>query len=316
MSALVLVGDEGGVAIAGRAVEDRELGAGMGPLAADDQAGALGPSGEVDAVGQLCDLGALALGAVAVDRLSPGRLRQAPDRLANPLVDLVADREADAGVAAVGGEGVGAPADVGAGEDLAVEVRLGQLLQGQLQHLEVIGGGVGGGVAGPQDRRPAARLSRPGSRAAGGSRSRPCSCRRRLPSRSGRPAARRRCRGSAPRAGLRHPRPGQRLGAGGADRFEQAGVDRLEHPVGGRLRGHRPEQRLLAAQNAEVRDVIAAVGDRHGEVAQDDAGVVGASGARGSAPSPPTAPRSAPAGRPTRPTGRRRRGRRVPRRPP
>ena len=40
---VVLVGDEGGVAVAGLAVEDRELGAGMGALAADDQAGALGP---------------------------------------------------------------------------------------------------------------------------------------------------------------------------------------------------------------------------------------------------------------------------------
>ena len=35
-------------------------------------------------------------------------------------------------------------------EDLAVKVRLGQLLERQLQHLEVIGGGVGAGVAGPQ----------------------------------------------------------------------------------------------------------------------------------------------------------------------
>ena len=69
---------------------------------------------------------------------------------------------------------------------------------------------------------------------------------------------------------------GQRLRAGGADRFQQAGVDRLHHPVGRRLGGHRPEQGLLAAQHAEVCDVIAAVGDRDGEVAQDDAGVVGA----------------------------------------
>ena len=51
------------------------------------------------------------------------------------------------------GEGVGAPADVGAHEDLAIEVCLGQLLQGQLQDLEVIGGGVGPGVAGAQQAR-------------------------------------------------------------------------------------------------------------------------------------------------------------------
>jgi hypothetical protein len=47
---------------------------------------------------------------------------------------------------------VGAPADVGAGEDLATQVGLGQLLEGELQNLEVIGRGVGGGVPGPQDR--------------------------------------------------------------------------------------------------------------------------------------------------------------------
>jgi hypothetical protein len=71
------------------------------------------------------------------------------------------------------------------------------------------------------------------------------------------------------------PCPGQGLGAGGAERFEQAAVDRLQHSVGRRLRCHRPEQGLLAAQDAEVRDVIAAVGDRDREVAHDDAGVVG-----------------------------------------
>ena len=43
----VLVGDEGGVAVA-LGVEDLELGAGMGTLAAHDQPRALGPGGEVD----------------------------------------------------------------------------------------------------------------------------------------------------------------------------------------------------------------------------------------------------------------------------
>jgi hypothetical protein len=61
----------------------------------------------------------------------------------------------------------------------------------------------------------------------------------------------------------------------GADRFEQIGVEGFQHPVGRRLRRHRPKQRLLAAQHAEVKDVIAAIGDRHREVAQEAAGVVG-----------------------------------------
>ena len=51
-------------------------------------------------------------------------------------------------------------------------------------------------------------------------------------------------------------------------------LDRLENPVGCALRGDRPEQSLLAAQHAEVREAIAAVGDRHGEVAHDDTWIV------------------------------------------
>ena len=77
-------------------------------------------------------------------------------------------------------------------------------------------------------------------------------------------------------AGASLPGPLQGLGAGAADRFQQVGVDRLEHPVGGGLRRHLPEQRRLSAQDAEVTDVIPAVGDRDGEVAQNDAGIVGA----------------------------------------
>ena len=47
---------------------------------------------------------------------------------------------------------MGSPADVGPGEDLAIEVSLGKLLERQLQRLEVIGGRMRGGVPGPQDR--------------------------------------------------------------------------------------------------------------------------------------------------------------------
>lgn len=45
--------------------------------------------------------------------------------------------------------------------------------------------------------------------------------------------------------------------------------------MSGALGGDLPEQSLLAAQDAEVGDVIATVGDRHGKVAQYGAGVVG-----------------------------------------
>ena len=167
------------------------------------------------------------------------------------------------------------PADVGAGEDLAIEVGLRKLLEGELQHLEVVGGGVGGGVAGPQDggqrlaalgqvaeqrvKAEAALVVAGGAFLLGvGGEERGVDVEDQL---------------LGPGAGI--PCLGHRLGPGGADRFEQAGVDRLHHPVGRRLRGHCPEQSLLAAQHAEVRDAIAAVGDGDGKVAQDDAGVVG-----------------------------------------
>jgi hypothetical protein len=117
-----LVGDEGCVAVAGLAVEDRELGAGMGPLAANDEPGSLGPGRKIDVLAQLCDLGTVSLLIVTVDRLLPSRLCQCAERPAHPLVHFVADREANACLTAVGGEGVSAPADVGAHEDLSVEV--------------------------------------------------------------------------------------------------------------------------------------------------------------------------------------------------
>jgi len=62
---------------------------------------------------------------------------------------------------------------------------------------------------------------------------------------------------------------------GGADRFQKALVDRLDHPVGGALRGNRPNIASLAAQDAQVTDAVPTIGDRNGQVAQDDPRVVG-----------------------------------------
>jgi hypothetical protein len=128
---VVLVGDEGGMAVP-LGVEDFELGAGVGTLAADDQPGALRPGGEVDVIAQLDDPGTIATRAVGFNRALPCRFGRGEDRLADPCIDLVADREADTGVAAVLCEGVGAAADVGTGQDLAAEVCSGQLLEGCL----------------------------------------------------------------------------------------------------------------------------------------------------------------------------------------
>ena len=59
-----------------------------------------------------------------------------------------------------------------------------------------------------------------------------------------------------------------------ADAGEQRLVEALEAAVGGRVRGHRPEEHLLVAQGAEVGERIAAVGEHHGEVAHDAPGLV------------------------------------------
>ena len=72
---LVLVGEKARVPVAAL-VEDRELRAGVWTLAPDDQPGALGPGGQVHAVGQLADPGAVPLGAACVDRLHPHGFRE------------------------------------------------------------------------------------------------------------------------------------------------------------------------------------------------------------------------------------------------
>jgi hypothetical protein len=76
-------------------VEDRELRAGVRTLTPDDQPGALRPGGQVHVVGQLRNPRAVALGAAGVDRLLPRGFLELEDRLADCVVDRVADREPD-----------------------------------------------------------------------------------------------------------------------------------------------------------------------------------------------------------------------------
>ncbi len=115
MSVSCLVGDEGGVAVAG-------LGS-RGPRAGRrDGAARGGRSAACPRARSERSTWSVSSVTWAPSRTSPSpsicalpsRFGQLHDRLAHPLVDLVADREADAGVAAVLREGVGAPADVGA----------------------------------------------------------------------------------------------------------------------------------------------------------------------------------------------------------
>ena len=78
----VLVGEEARVAVA-VFVEDRELRAGVGPLAAADQPGARGPRRQVDRVAELGDPRAVTVAAVTNDRLHPHRFRDLEDRPRN-----------------------------------------------------------------------------------------------------------------------------------------------------------------------------------------------------------------------------------------
>ena len=77
------------------------------------------------AVGQLRNPGAVALLASCVDRLQPLGFWDLEDRGADRLGELVADREADCGVALGGSERVRRAADIGADEGLAVNVPAG-----------------------------------------------------------------------------------------------------------------------------------------------------------------------------------------------
>ena len=117
----VLVGEQARVAVA-VLVEDLKLRARVGSLPADNQPRALRPGGEVDVGGELSDPGAVAVLTVGVDRLYPRGFRQLEDRTADTVVQLVADREADVRLAAVGGERVRRATDVCPDEDVAVQV--------------------------------------------------------------------------------------------------------------------------------------------------------------------------------------------------
>ena len=69
---------------------------------------------------------------------SPRWLLEAEDRVSDRLADRVAQREAHPRLAARVGEVVTGAGAVGAGKDLAPEYRLGQRVQRELKHINVI----------------------------------------------------------------------------------------------------------------------------------------------------------------------------------
>ena len=147
-----LIGDEALKAVPVD-VGERELGARVRALAADDQARPLRPGVQRDVAGQLGHPGALARVPVGVDRQQPRHLGRGEDRLAHPGIDGVAEREAHARLAACVGERVAGAGGIRAREDRPVKRLQQELLERELEHLKMVIGVVGTGVAGPQNRR-------------------------------------------------------------------------------------------------------------------------------------------------------------------
>lgn len=107
---LLLVSDKALEAVAVQ-VGEGQLRAGVRALAPADKTRPGRPAFGVDPVGELGDPCSLALLPVDVDRWAPSALSQREDRLPDWLLDRIADREADARLAAGEGELVrGAPA--------------------------------------------------------------------------------------------------------------------------------------------------------------------------------------------------------------
>jgi hypothetical protein len=130
-------------------VSEPQLGTGMGVLPTADRPGAWRPGVQVDPAGQLTNLGAVARLAVGVDRGRPGRFGLGQDRLADMGVERHPNRESDAPLAQVPGQPGAGPGAVARDQDGLVPSGSRQLLQRQIDQLDQIIGGTGGGVAWP-----------------------------------------------------------------------------------------------------------------------------------------------------------------------
>jgi hypothetical protein len=143
-------------------------------LAAHDHAGAVGPARRLQGVGDLGHPRALPGPAILADRRPPRRFGQREDRLADRLGEVEAHHEADARGAQLVAEFVRGAGAVGAHHDLRLfDDRPRQLLEREVDNLDVIGGGVGAGVARAQHTGQRLAGSRRGSPAAGESQSHP-----------------------------------------------------------------------------------------------------------------------------------------------
>jgi hypothetical protein len=100
----------------------------------------------------ISDLGVLARGGVDADRLCPRRFGQPGDRVADALIEIKAKREAQPRLTAVDRQRMRRAGAVGAHQDVPLERDRVELLEREVEHGDVIGGAVAGGVGGPQDR--------------------------------------------------------------------------------------------------------------------------------------------------------------------
>src|SRR5680860_1114363 len=240
-------------------VGEGELGAGMGPLAAHDQARALRPAGEVDQVGGLGDLTVYPRAAILGKRGNPALIGDPGDRLAYRLGQVETDREADPPLARPVQQPVRGPGGVEAQDDLGVggDVR-GQLLERLFGDLDLVGHRVGAGVAGPQQpcqRLPAAGVGGAVEEGEHRVESETALERARGALLLGARLYQRRVEVDEERAvrlGTGGPGALTRLPAGTAKRAEQLRVasDRLDGPPGGGVGGDRAEERFLVAHRA------------------------------------------------------------------
>ena len=151
---------------------------------------------------------------------------------------------------------------------------VGQLREGELKQRDVVGGGVGAGIAGAQD---------PGERLAGGG----LEAEQRVEAEAALVGARgvlllgvrgeqRGVDVEDEAAGRLAAAPGSSAGggAGVAHAREHALVEALQAAVGGGIGGDLAEEHALVSEGAEVAEAVAAVGEHHGEVAHHAAGLV------------------------------------------
>jgi hypothetical protein len=148
-----LIGDEALKAVPVD-VGERELGAGMRALAADDEPGAGGETVGGESAGDLADFGVFPQVPVDVDGCDP--VGGDPDGFADRFGDRQADGEPDVQVLLLAqGPDVGEEAVAGAGRITAqqdrgaVPVRVGDLGEGVVEDGDVVAGGVRPGPAFP-----------------------------------------------------------------------------------------------------------------------------------------------------------------------